>query len=144
MKLCDQLQTMAIAYQEICQGEDPWIALGNFMDAWFGHAKDRREDLVADPIFLEDAASVDICRWAAFCAASAEWLSQRYGVDCPEWVHDPRYYLSDSWFYYPQEKVREWLMQQTPEPFTRRNIYCGDRMFENKYELAERFRKWAR
>lgn len=140
MKTCDQLQTMAIAYQEICQGEDPWIALGNFMNNWFDYAKDRREQLVADPIFLEDAPSTDTYRWAAFCAASVEWLCQRYAVPCPEWVHDPNYSLSDPWFYYPQERVREWLIQQTPEPFMRRNIFCGNRMFENKYELAERYR----
>jgi hypothetical protein len=28
MKTCDQLQTVAVTYQEICQGEMPWIALG--------------------------------------------------------------------------------------------------------------------
>ncbi len=46
MKTCNQLQTMAVAYAEICQGEDPWIALGNFMNDWFDYAKDRREQLV--------------------------------------------------------------------------------------------------
>jgi hypothetical protein len=30
MKTHDQFQTMAVAYAEICQGEEPWIALGSF------------------------------------------------------------------------------------------------------------------
>jgi hypothetical protein len=31
------VQTMARAYQQICAGEaDPWIALGNFRNAWYG------------------------------------------------------------------------------------------------------------
>ena len=141
MKTCDQRQTMAVAYEEICQGEDPWIALGNFMNDWFENAKDRREQLVADSLVAPTLSSTDAQRWAAFCAASVEWLCQRYGVPCPEWVYDPTYYLPEPWFYYPQEKLRERLIQQTPEPFTRRNIYCGNRMFENKYELAEQFRR---
>jgi hypothetical protein len=32
-------------------------------------------------------------------------------------------------------------MQKTPEPFTKRNIYCGNRMFANKYEIAEKYRR---
>lgn len=32
MKPVDQLQTMTLTYQEICQGEEPWVALGNFMN----------------------------------------------------------------------------------------------------------------
>lgn len=43
MKTCEHLQTMAVTYTELCQGEDPWIALGNFMNDWFDYARDRRE-----------------------------------------------------------------------------------------------------
>lgn len=71
MKPIHQLQTMACAYQEICQGEEPWVALGNFMN---------------------------------YCL-SEPWFDALM-------VHKP--------------EVREWLIQDTPEPFTRRNIYCGN------------------
>jgi hypothetical protein len=143
---------MAIAYAEICQGEDPWIALGNFINDWFDYAKDRREQLVADPLNVPELLTLDLQRWAAFCAASVEWLCQRYTVPCPAWVHHPIYTLPEPWFYYPQarflngedperlQRLQERLIQQTPEPFTRRNVYCGNRMFDNKYELAEQFR----
>ena len=33
--------TMALTYQAICQGERPWVALGNFMNEWFDYAIDR-------------------------------------------------------------------------------------------------------
>lgn len=141
------IQTMAVAYQQICQGEAPWIALGNFMNAWFGYAKDRRPQLVADPISLPTSPTPDMFRWAVFCAASVEWLCARYGVPCPSWVHNPIYHLSDPWFDSPgahKPEVREWLIHQTPEPFTRRNIFCGDRMFANKYELAEQHAQWRK
>ena len=143
MKSTDHLQTMAVTYQEICQGETPWVALGNFMNDWFDYARDKRIQLVADPISLPESLNTDIQRWAAFCAASVEWLSERYNIPCPTWVHNPAYILAEPWFDSPgahKPQVRKWLIEETPEPFTRRNIFCGNRMFANKYELAEQMR----
>jgi hypothetical protein len=144
MKTFDQLQTMAQTFQEICQGETPWVALGNFMNDWFDYAKDQRAQLVEASIFLPPSSNIDILRWAAFCAASVEWLCNRYGIPCPEWVENPAYFLPDPWFDSPgahKPQVRERLIRQTPEPFTKRNIYCGNRMFNNKYEFAEQYRQ---
>ncbi|HEX3640810.1 MAG TPA: hypothetical protein VHV10_05930, partial [Ktedonobacteraceae bacterium] len=73
---------------------------------------------------------------------SVEYLCERYGVPCPSWVHNSAYRLPEPWFDAPmahKPEVRERLIQQTPEPFTRRNIYCGNRMFNNKWELAEQY-----
>ena len=143
MKSIDHLQTMAIAYQEILEGEMPWVALGNFMNAWFGYATDKRVQLMADPISLPESLTTYTQRWAAFCAASVEWLSERYNIPCPTWVHNPIFHLAEPWFDSPgahKPEVRARLIQKTPEPFTRRNIFCGDRMFANKYELAEQIR----
>ncbi|HJT55420.1 MAG TPA: hypothetical protein VJ761_02905 [Ktedonobacteraceae bacterium] len=144
MKTIDHLQTMALTYQEICQGERPWVALGNFMNDWFDYAKDRRAELVADPISLPDSSSSDALRWAAFCTASVEWLCERYNVPCSSWVRTATYCLPESWFDAPQAdkpQVREWLIRHTPELFTRRNIFCGDRIFANKYEFVEQYRR---
>ena len=142
MKPIHQLQTMACAYQEICQGEEPWVALGNFMNYWFDYAKDRRAELVAMPLSLPELLNDELFQWAVFCAASVEYLCDRYGVPCPSWVRNPAYCLSKPWFDAPmahKPEVREWLLQDTPEPFTRRNIYCGNRMFNNKWEVAEQY-----
>ena len=70
----DQLQTMHLSFQEICQGERPWTALGNFMNDWYEYHKDRRAELVADSLPSSEAYSPEIQRWAAFCAASTEWF----------------------------------------------------------------------
>ncbi len=137
---------MALTYQEICQGEQPWVALGNFMNDWFDYAKDRRIELVATPLSLPETLSDEAFRWAVFCAASVEYLCERYGVPCPSWVHNPTYHLPAPLFDSPmahKPQVRKCLIQQTPEPFTKRNIYCGNRMFANKYELAEQHRRRA-
>lgn len=144
MKNINHLQTMAATYQEICEGEQPWIALGNFMNDWFDYAKDKRSQLVADPVTLSESPTADMLRWAAFCTASVEWLCQEYKVSCPQWVSHCTYCLPEPWFDSPgayKPQVRERLIKQTPEPFTRRNIYCGNRMFANKYELVENWRR---
>ncbi len=138
--LGDPLQTMARAYQQICQGEDPWIALGNFMNDWFAYAKDQREALVADPVSISTETPRSRKRWAVFIAASVEWLCARYQVPCPQWVYDPIYQLARPWWYEEHANhptVRAHLIATTPEPFTRRNIYCGNRIYNNKYELNE-------
>lgn len=142
MRSIDHLQTMAFTYQEICQGEQPWVALGNFMNDWFDYKKDWRAELVSMPLSLPEPLNDELFRWAVFCAASVEYLCDRYRVPCPSWVHNSAYCLSEPWFDAPmahKPEVREWLIQETPEPFTRRNIYCGNRMFNNKYELAEQY-----
>ena len=140
MKTRLQLQTMALTYAEICKGEDPWVALGNFMNDWFDYAKDRRSELVAAPLAIPEKYTEKQLRWALFGAASVEYLCARYNVACPSWVYDPLYTrLPEPWFDAPMAhtpEVRAYLVERTPEPFARRNIYCGNRIFANKYELA--------
>ena len=136
-----ELQTMQTTYQLIVQGERPWNALGDFLNYWFGYATDRRAELVREPIQEPAEVTADLHQWAAFCAASVEYLCERYNIPCPAWVLQPAYTLSDPWFTglgadKPQIQAR--LKQETPAPFARRNIFCGNRVFANKYELAER------
>lgn len=144
MEARDHIQTMALAYQAICQGERPRVALGNFMNEWFDYAKDQRARLIADPLTLPDAPGINALRWAAFCAASVEWLCGCYGIPCPSWVHNAAYSLPEPWFDSPgahKPQVHARLLQQAPEPFSRRNVYCGNRIFANKYEFAEQYQR---
>lgn len=142
MKTCLELQTINVSFREICAGEDPWIPLGNFMNDFFGNYLEQREELVKEPITLPEEPTPDQQRWAVFCAASVEYLCLKYDVPCPDWVNDPAYAsLPEPWYYSlaaHKPKVRERLHRETPEPFTRRNIYCGNRMFDNKYETPQR------
>ncbi len=131
----DRLHTISVAFQEICEGEDPWVALGNFLNYWWDYASERRYDLVVDPL---PESPLEYQRWAAYCASSVEHLCHKYGESCPQWVHDPKYILPEPWYYHPKEKVRSWLVNTTPDEFKKRNIYSGNRMFLNKYELTER------
>lgn len=84
------LETMCWAYQEICAGEDPWTALGNFTHAWYGYAKTRRAALVSESLIHPEEETEHTRRWAA----SIEFLCDRYEIPCPGWVHEPRYTLA--------------------------------------------------
>ena len=133
---------MSIAFQQICEGERDWTALGNFMNYWYSYAKDRREQLIADPLPSYDEHSLYQHQWAVFCAASVEWFCNTYNVSCPSWVHYPKYTsLADPWFFYTHEEAKEILLRTTPREFTQRNIFCGDNCYANKWEFAEAFKK---
>ncbi len=136
-----RLQTFRHSFKEICAGEAPWISLGKFMHQFFGCFSHLRLELVEESIEIPDHCSPEQFQWAVFCAASAEYLCQKYGIPCPEWALNPRYSLETPWYYAPGAdlpRVQEKLRQTTPEPFTKRNIFCGNRVFNNKYEYEGR------
>jgi hypothetical protein len=135
------LQTIQRSFQQICEGESPWIPLGIFMHQFFGQYKHRREELVSDPLQLPEHPTPEQFRWAVFCAASVEYLCGKYTLPCPEWALRPFYSLEEPWYYTMGPdipRVREKLRKSTPEEFARRNIFCGDRIFQNKYEYQGR------
>src|SRR5258708_32776450 len=128
------------AYEQICAGEDPWTALGNFTNAWYGYAKHMRAELVNQPRLRPEQQTEYTHRWAVFCAASVEFLCERYNIPCPDWVHDPHYNLKSPWWYTMRADdpaIRERTLRTTPAPFARRNIFCSNRLFQNKHEMYE-------
>jgi hypothetical protein len=48
------IDTISVAYQRICQGEDAWTALGDFSNAWYGYGKHIRPDLIREPLPQSD------------------------------------------------------------------------------------------
>ncbi len=69
------MHTMARSYRDICSGEDPWTALGNFANAWYDYEKDNRAALASEPLG-KPGRDTEPLHWAAFCAAWVEF--QRY------------------------------------------------------------------
>ena len=134
------IDTMASAYQRICQGEDPWTALGDFSNAWYGYAKHIRPDLIQDPLTRPEEETEHSRQWGAFCAASVEYLCNLHHQPCPEWVRDPSYILETPWWYMRRTHdpdAQERIRTITPPPFARRNIFCSNRLYQNKYEMYE-------
>jgi hypothetical protein len=146
MQVGARFQTFQRSFADICAGEDPWIPLGKFMHQFFGEYTADRDALMRDPLLLPEQVTPEQFRWAVFCAASVDYLCATYELSCPAWACDPRYTLADPWYYgigADLPRVQEKLRTTTPEAFTRRNIFCGDRTFNNKYEGRRRRRRTA-
>ncbi|WP_235932684.1 hypothetical protein [Dictyobacter arantiisoli] len=145
----DELQTMRQAYEDIKNGEEPWVALGNFTNDFFDEdEREARRALFVEPLDIELATTETHHQWAVFCAASIEYLCGKYDLSIPHWIHDPVYApLAIAWYMVPTPQaaqissVRERLEMETPEAFKRRNIFCGNRIYLNKREEAEKLRR---
>jgi hypothetical protein len=136
----DPLYTMARVYVLICHNVRPWTALGNFMNDWYAYERDNRELLVCDSLVTVEPLTKYTWRWRAFCAASVEFLCHRYQVPCPQWVDNPAFILATPWYAEDRivsESARKRQAEETPYEFKKRNIFCGWRLFLNKYEFAQ-------
>jgi len=134
-----KLQSMQDTYQQIVQGERPWTALGDFLNYWHCYASDQRALLIQDPLVLSHTITPNQLQWAAFCAASVEYLCARYDIPCPDWTNNPAYFLADAWFTglgASKPHVQARLREETLPPFSRRNIFCSPRAFSTKYDIA--------
>lgn len=145
MSAWTEAQTMRMAYAEIVQGERPWVALGDFSNYFFRGDKACKETLLSDPIDVPENIPFDqeVYRWAVFCAASVEYLCHKYHLTVPSWV---RLYapLGTPWFHHHAESkpvMLERYLRTTPEAFTKRNIYCGDRIWLDKHEEAAKLQQ---
>ncbi len=131
--------TVAKVFDQICNNEMPWVAIGNFLNYWWAYAVDHRRELVEAP--LAPAPTPEMQRWAAFCAAMVEWLCWGANLPPPAWTNQERYILPEPWYFYEGFNSRSWLVATTPAPFQRRNIFGGDRMFLHKWDMAKQMQQ---
>ena len=133
-------QTIAETFDRIiAQPEFPWVAIGDFLDEWRRSEREDRLALVEGAIASRDtttqpAATTDetlfLQRWAAFCAATVEWLCWQSQLPWPSWTDREEYHLQAPWFLYPGDLLRPWQLVSTPAPFKMRNIFGGDRFLD--------------
>ncbi len=129
-------QTLAMAYNDLASGKEGFrAAVGNFMNAFFLYAVESRQCLIDDPIQMPENPTEEQRGWAAFCAGAAEYLAERYDVQCPAWAHDPTYCMPRQWYTVldatPAMCMR--FEQTAPEAFRRRNVFCDDHVFSNPH-----------
>ncbi len=117
--------SIAEGFQRIKQGENPWVALGDFLDDWRRSQQEDRLSLVVQP--LEDVTTPDELHWAALFAAAVEQLCLLDHIPSPLWPGTSDYYLAEPW--YPEartENLRRFLAETTPEVFKKHNVFGGD------------------
>jgi hypothetical protein len=131
-----KIQTLATAYNELASGKAGFrVAMGNFMNAFFLYYTDKRQSLINDPIHMPKNPTQEQRGWAAFCAASAQYLAERYELQCPLWALDPAYYMPEPWYIIPNanQAMREDFHKTAPEAFRRHNVFCSDHVFSNPH-----------
>jgi len=125
-----QPATAAQAFQRILRGEDPHLAVGDFLDDWRRTPATERPPLISEPI--ADPGNDPVHRrWAAFFAAMVEqlcWTNEAGRLARPRWTADPAYRLREPWFLVPGFPLRAWQLFTTPVPFRTRNIYGGNNL----------------
>jgi hypothetical protein len=117
------------SFERLRQGEDPWVALGDFLDDWRRSKRDDRLDLIVQP--LGEVSTPEELRWAALFAATVEQLCTQDQLPPPSWTATPSYSLSEPW--YPgvkTERLRRLLEETTPEVFRRHNVFGGDNLLD--------------
>ena len=131
-----KIQTLSMAYDDLATGkEDFRVAVGNFMNAFFLYAVDARQELLDTPIEMPEHPTEEQRGWAAFCAGAADYLAERYHLQCPNWAHEPTYHLSEPWYVIPNATpaMRKHLHTTVPDAFRRRNVFCSDHVFSNAH-----------
>lgn len=105
------------------------------MNAFFLYYVKDRQMLLNTPIHVPKHPTEEQRGWAAFCAGSAEYLAERYDLQCPEWTHNTAYRMPEPWYILPNasQTVREDFQRTTPEAWKSRNVFCGDRVFTNAH-----------
>jgi hypothetical protein len=126
---CYQWHSIAETFTRICEGQTPWVALGDFLNDWWFFATDQRQALTEVP--LPSSPTPELHRWAAFCAATVEWLCTQDELPIPGWVDQEQFILKDPWYLYENWAWRPRLIATTPAAFKMRNIYGGGRMFQH-------------
>jgi len=113
----------------IVSKEDFGFYLGNFLDDFYAMDQKDRQKALTSPVCYDRNCRREL----SLVAAVVEKLADDYGLMCPDWIFDRRYYSVDPVF--PaflertdpekKSKLRIVLMVESPPQFKVRNIFVS-------------------
>ena len=109
--------------QRILEGEDFKLALGDFLDIFYSSTDIIKKEMINEPpLDLPQIEQVPIL------AATAHKLSNDFSIKAPNWVFEPRCYLSSNTPYFgifTKTNYKIILMVVSPPEFKHRNIFVS-------------------
>ena len=107
--------------ENAAKGQDFYLALGDFLDAFYrADAPARQSMIAARP---GDAVPASL----PYAAAATHKLAKDYGLDVPEWVFEKRCYSARPFFgCRARGNLRLLFMYQSPAEFKHRNLFVDE------------------
>jgi len=107
-------------------GEEPRIAIGEFLDAYYAaDPGDRPQYLAEEPesVSLPDSWLTQVTD--AYLSAVAEALAYRDKFVAPSWIFQSKFFLDRPWFASSIDGLRPLLIMESPVFFRRRNLFVS-------------------
>jgi len=111
---------------ESAKGNDFSLSLRGFLDIFYS-CKNDKEKMFAlikrEPQYYKKVPDYQF----AICAATANKLSNDYGLEVPDWVWKDRYYMKDMYFGNVRKgKLRMYNMLYSPAEFKHRGLFVDE------------------
>jgi len=116
----------SITLSDVINHHDFIFALCSFLDEF--KRSENKQKMIVNPPVGNDLDQEKIC----ILAGTAHKLANDYGVDVPNWVHDPIYKMPHPVFaFHTQNKeYQAFLLKDTPHEFASKNIFHGANAIE--------------
>jgi len=121
--------TVKESIDNIAKGEELWISLGNFLDEFYYHNKETRQQMIAEePTDLKNVKK----EYKAMFAATVHKLANDYKLSIPSWVWKKKYYMSEQPYFDGNVKgdLRLLFMYKSPSEFKHRNLFVDENVLK--------------
>ena len=121
MKGGGQMECIRNILEDTAQGQDFYLLLGNFLDAFYRADYSTRQRMIAEP--PGGSTSEALC----YAAATTHKLANDYHLAVPAWVFEKRCYSPEPFFgCKTKSNLRLLFMYQSPTEFKHRNLFVDE------------------
>ncbi|ADY56948.1 hypothetical protein Sgly_2674 [Syntrophobotulus glycolicus DSM 8271] len=120
-------ETIDQVFNEIHQGKDFYIVLGNFLDEFYRQDSENQQKMIE-----EEPSNYDLPVYQkAFMAAAVHKLANDYNLNVPSWVFKKDYYSSEPYFdCNAKGNLKLLFMYISPAEFKHRNLFVDENILK--------------